>query len=381
MIIGIDIRNIGKNRTGDEAVFFNLTQKFARIDSENEYRLFTDIVSREILEKIELSLEISQKSNVQVVSLPTANRFAWNFWVLQAYLRKNPVDIYLTQYITPFFVPRKIKIVTIIHDISFNFYPKFVKFSDWFFLKTLIPLSLRRADKIIGVSNFTAEEILKYYKVDRKKVGWIHNAVSEEFIQKARSLTPEEIKKIKEKYNLPEKYILYLGTFQPRKNLLTLIEAFALIKEQIDTVKLVLAGGKGHNFDRKIGEMIEKNRLEGDVFFPGFIDETDKPAVFSGALVFCFPSFYEGFGIPILEAMESGVPAVVSDIAPHREIAESAAVFFNPSVAGELALNLAQMLKSEVERNNLAVEGKLQAQKFSWLKTAINLLEIFKSLN
>ena len=141
MIIGIDIRNIGKKRTGDEVVFFNLTKTLAKIDMENEYKLFTDIIDTTVLQYIGVSLGIDNKKNFKIISLKTKNKFTWNFWTLPKYLRKNLVDIYFTQYITPWFVPKKIKIATIIHDISFNFYPQFIKFWDLFF--PLIYLALK----------------------------------------------------------------------------------------------------------------------------------------------------------------------------------------------------------------------------------------------
>jgi glycosyltransferase involved in cell wall biosynthesis len=223
MKIGIDIRNIGKNRTGDEAVFLNLVKNLAKIDKVNSYKLFTDITDKETLEKIKKDLGIENSDNFEMVPLSTKNRFSWNFWTLQKYLRENPVDAYLTQYVTPWFVPKKIKIYTVIHDISFNFYPRLIKFSDLLFLKLLIPLSLRRADKIIAVSNFTRGQVVDYYRIDPKKVLTIHNAAAD----KSVDLSEERIVDAKAKYKLPEKYILYLGTLQPRKNLPVLIEAYA----------------------------------------------------------------------------------------------------------------------------------------------------------
>ena len=176
MRIGIDIRNIGKKRTGDEMVFFNLVKNLAEIDNENNYKLFTDINNKETVVDIKKRLGIENKDNFEIISLKSSSKFIWNFWTLPNYLRKNPVDIYHTQYITPFFVSKKInhhtknphkrlwnnllvmlhlrksgvgvKIITIVHDISFNFYPRFIKFLDLFFLKILIPMSLRRADKV-----------------------------------------------------------------------------------------------------------------------------------------------------------------------------------------------------------------------------------------
>lgn len=421
MKIGIDIRNIGKKRTGDEVVFFNLTKNLAIIDQKNEYKLFTDITDKDILEEIKKKLEIGNKNNFEIIALGTKNtpphqlkenesnilsknnnkisfknklskyfnwcggKFSWNFWTLPKYLRKNPVDIYLTQYITPWFVPRKVKIATIIHDISFNFYPQFIKKSDLFFLKKLIPLSLKRADKIIAVSRFTQDEIIKYYKIDPKKTDWVYNAVSEDFL--AQDTSEEKIKLVREKYKLPQDYILYLGTLQPRKNIPALIEAYALLKADSDSekylnsIKLVLAGGKSHNYDKLIDQTIEKsNLLKEDIIFTGFIDEEDKASVIKSAYVFCFPSFYEGFGIPVIEAMSVGTPAVVSDIMPHKEIFENAVSFFDPNLSGELSQALLGIIKNNILRNSLIIKGRDQAEKFSWQKTAEKLLKIFESM-
>jgi glycosyltransferase involved in cell wall biosynthesis len=371
--IGIDIRNIGKKRTGDEAVFFGLAKGLAKIDSQHKYFLFTDIIDAVSLEDIAEKLEIKNRSNFEIVSLKCPNRFVWNFWTLPKYLRQNPVDVYFTQYITPFFVPKKIKIATIIHDVSFKVYAKFIKFSDLFFLKILIPLSFRRADKIIGVSKFTAEEIKKYYKVDENKVAWIHNAVSGDFLQ--QDVSPEKIAEVKKKYDLPDGYILYIGTLQPRKNIPVLIEAYAKIKLGIDA-KLVIAGGRKHNFNQRIETTVSELGLENDVFFPGFIDEEDKAAIMKGARVFCFPSLYEGFGIPILEAMAVGTPVIVSDIPPHREIAEDCALYFEPKNPVDLAAKIRRLFNEPPLTVDLTQKGLTQAQKFSWEKAAHGLVDI-----
>ncbi len=371
--IGIDIRNIGKKRTGDEAVFFNLVKNLAEIDSQNKYLLFTDITDTAILRSIVVKLKIENNNNFEIISLKCPNKFVWNIWTLPNYLRKNPVGIYLTQYITPFFVSKKVQVMTIIHDISFKVYPEFIKFSDLFFLKILIPLSLGRADKIIGVSRFTAEELKKYYPASQNKVAWIHNAVSEDFLR--QDISPEKILAAKKKYHLPDEYILYIGTLQPRKNLPVLIEAYAKIKNAV-SAKLAIAGGRGHNLDPRIDKTVSELNLKKDVFFPGFINEKDKAAIMKGARVFCFPSLYEGFGIPILEAMSVGTPVIASNIAPHREIAGDAVRFFEPKNPGDLADQIQELLNDDNLMEILAQKGRLQAQNFSWKKTARNMIDI-----
>lgn len=379
MKIGIDIRLIGKKRTGDEVVFFNLVKSLARIETNHGFELLTDITDEKILREISENLGIVEKDNFKIVSLPTSNKFAWNFWTLPKYLRVNPVDIYLTQYITPFFVPRSIKIATIVHDISFDFFPQFIKFSDLFFLKTLIPLSLKRADKIIGVSQFTRDEIIKFYNPDSNKVEYIYNAVGEQFL--SESVSSEEKKAVQEKYQLPEKFFLYLGTLQPRKNIPHLIEAFARIKDRLDGEKLVICGNlAAHNCDKKIKETVKRHGLDEEVIFPGFIDEQDKVAVFSLAQVFVFPSLYEGFGIPLLEAMSQGVPVLASDIASLREIGAEGALYANPVEIAEFSEKLYNISKDAKLRQELIQAGRRRVSFFSWEKSASQILAIFEKM-
>lgn len=380
MQIAIDIRNIGKGRTGDEVVFFNLVKSFSVLDKENEYVLLTDRdpgQDKNLQESIE-ALQLS--SNFKIINLRNrgANKFFWNAWVLPKYLRAHPVDILQVQYITPFFVPKKIKIVTIVHDVSFKAFPQLIGKWDLFFLNTLIPMSLRRADKIIGVSQFTAQEIIKYYKADPKKIDWVHNAVAENFFE---VYSYEQIEAVRKKYDLPEKFILYIGTLQPRKNLPALIEAYVkMASEKRKDLKLVLAGGMGHNFDGQIKEFIQNYSLQEHVLLPGFIDETDKPILIKLAHAFCSPSVYEGFGITILEAMVLQVPVLASNIPPHIEVAGDAVLFFDVNNPSDFTQKLTMIVSDEMLRADLREKEALRAKNFSWEKTAQKMLQIYQEM-
>jgi len=383
MRIGIDIRNIGKKRTGDEAVFFNLVKNLAVIDNENEYRLLTDIRDSATILKIKKNLAIDDRTNFEIVSLtaffPLRNKFGWNIWTLPKYLRENPVDIFHTQYVTPFFVPKKTKIITTIHDISFNFFPQFIKIADLLFLKILIPISLRRADKIIAVSKFTRDEIIEYYTIRPEKIDWVYNAARDDFSEKA--VLPRQLEEIRKKYELPERFIFYIGTMQPRKNLPCLVEAYGKANQKLPDLKLVLAGSRGaYNFDKEIGKRVHKLSLSENVIFTDYISEDEKLAFFKLAMVFCFPSFYEGFGIPILEAMRAGTPVIASDIAVHREVAGAAALFFAGNSSDDLAEKIYQFCTDENLRATLREKGALQAEKFSWRSSAEKMLDIYAKL-
>jgi len=379
MKIGIDIRLIGKKRTGDEVVIFNLVKNLALIDSKNEYILLTDADGKEQLKQINNRLGIKNKTNFKIVSLPACNRFAWNFWTLPRYLRKDPVDIYHTQYITPWFVPKKIKIVTIIHDISFNFFPQLVGFLDLVFLKTLIPISFKRADKIIAVSQFTRDEIIRFYKINPDKIDYVYNSISDEFL--TDKISEERLIEIRKKYNLPEKFILYIGTLQPRKNIPQLIEAFGRIKDKLKDYKIVICGNKkASNYDKKIENSIKINNLEIDIIFPGFIDENDKKTVFGLAHVFAYPSLYEGFGIPVLEAMSQKVPVLVSDIPSLKEIAGTGASYFDTASIDDFSQKLYDICINNKLREELIRSGKERISFFSWKKSAEKMLAIYEKL-
>jgi len=378
MKVGIDIRNIGKKRTGDEVVFLNLVKHLARIDQENEYFLFTDIKEQVTIEEIKERIGILGKNNFSIISLPTRNKFVWNAWTLPRYLWKYPVDVYHTQYITPFFVSNKIKIVTSIHDVSFKVLPGLIKFFDLFFFSVLIPLSVRRANRIIAVSNFTREEIIRFYNVDPAKVTLVYNAIAENFITQYSS---DEIKScVREKYHLPEKFILYLGTMQPRKNIPSLIKAFALLIKNNPEVKLVLVGNRnGRNFDRRIDALIDEYLIKDSVIFPGFIDEDDKHAIYNCSRVFCFPSLYEGFGIPLLEAMSQRVPVLAAKIPCFQEVAGDAALYFDPNNL-DFQEKLNAIYFDENLRKSLIDAGISRLRDFSWEKAANETLAIYKQL-
>lgn len=378
MRIGIDIRNIGKKRTGDEAVFLNLVKNLAKIDSVSEYILFTDTHDSTVLQYAVLSLGIEDRKNFKIVSLKTTNKFTWNFWTLPNYLRQNPVDVYHTQYILPFFVPKKVKLVTHIHDISFNFYPQFIRWTDLLFLKTLIPWSIRKASKVIAVSGSAKEEIVKYYKVPEEKVEVIHNAIGENFLN---NYSVEDPEKVRVKYALPEKFLLYVGTLQPRKNIPFLIKGFARLKEKMPQHKLVLAGPKGaHNYDKEIDKMIEESNLQNEVVFPGYIDAEDLPGLYRSADIFVFPSLYEGFGIPILEALAMETPVAASDIPVFREVGGEAAEYFDPASLDGLEKIVYNISIDPELRERLKNSGKTRIKFFSWEKSARKMLEIYQSL-
>jgi len=243
-----------------------------------------------------------------------------------------------------------------------------------FFLKTLLPRSIRRADKIITVSQSEREQIINFYKIQPEKIDFVYNGVDYENF--AKEFSEEEKEKVRQKYNLPQKFLLYIGTFQPRKNIPVLIEAI----KSLD-IKLILAGNRNaRNFDKKINEVIEKNNFQNKVIFPGWIDEEDKPALLQIADCFVFPSLYEGFGIPIVEAMAAGTPVISSNKTSLPEVGKDGALFCDPKNTDEFSKRIYQAIADENLKADIIKRGSEIAKLYSWQKTAEKTLNMYKSL-
>jgi glycosyltransferase involved in cell wall biosynthesis len=385
--IAIDIRLLGKKRTGDEMVFFHLTKEILKLDKENQYILLTNETEAEKIKILFARLECDGQKNVKIISLLSKNRFIWNLWTLPKYLFQNKIDVFHTQYILPLIWPLRTKIITHIHDVSFRAYPELINWSDSLFLSLFIPRSLRKAALIIAPSQFTKDEIVKYYRVSAEKIIVVPNAVGEEFLENIE-INQTNRQALKERYHLPKKFILCVGTLQPRKNIPFLIEAFAKLQKHLRNlnmdeanIKLALVGNRaGHHTDKSIDEIIAEKNLKNDVVFPGFIDQKDLPSVIRMADIFVFPSLYEGFGIPLLEAMSQNAPIAASDIPSLRETSLEAAIYFNPTDVANCEEKLYTLIVDERQREELIQRGKERLIFFSWQKSAKLLLEVYLSL-
>lgn len=375
----IDIRLIGKKRTGDETVFFHLIRELLRLDMRNLYFLLSDITDPQKLADIQERLGCAGQKNVRMISLFGKNRFIWNLFSVPWFLMQNHIDVYHTQYILPAFVPRRTRAVTHIHDVSFCAYPEHIGWSDRLFLSLLIPSSLRRAALIIAVSEFTKSEIQKYYHVSSEKITVIPNALGENF-----SMVPDDETKrrIREKYHLPEMFLLSVGTLQPRKNIPFLIDAVARLRKRLPNLSLVIVGSRtAHHFDRRIDERVVATGLKRAIVFPGYVENEDLPALVSLATVFVFPSLYEGFGIPLLEAMSQDVPIAASDIPCFREIGANALSYFNPTDLASCVDTLYTLCIDEKSRNALQERGRERLSQYSWRTSAKFLFDVYTGLS
>lgn len=276
----------------------------------------------------------------------------------------------------PPFVQGK-KVVTI-HDMAFKRFPETVRFKTKMSLALNIKKTLQIADKIITVSNFSKDEIINLFNVDGDRIAVVPNGV--DFNLFKPNYDEAKINEIKNKYKIGAPYFLYLGTLEPRKNLIRLISAYNnYIKLTASSTLLVLVGQKGWMYD-EIFEKVREFKLEKKVIFTGYVEDYEAPLLINGAIAFCFPSLYEGFGMPPLEAMACGVPVLTSNVSSLPEVVGDAAILVNPYSEEEITSGLIKLSNDEKLRKELSKKGLKQAKRFSWDNAATILNNIYKEL-
>jgi glycosyltransferase involved in cell wall biosynthesis len=365
MKIGIDIRALGKKRTGDEVYTYHLVEGLAQLDQKNSYFLFTDDLGTK-----NLPLLKSLPTNFRVITLLPKSKYIWTFFLLSSAAKKYDLDVLHVQYITPLVLPLKTKLVTTIHDISWKFVPEDIKEKDLFFLNTLIPWAVRGADRIITVSKHSKQAIEEIFPASKGKVVSIYNGGYLDDVPKVNK----------------QNFILYVGSLQPRKNVPFLIECYKKFLDKYQdelgeqTPNLVIAGGKGHNYDERIDEKILEYKLKDKVELKGYVEDENKNRLLAEAKLFVFLSKYEGFGIPAIEAMSMGTPVIVADQSCLPEVVGDAGVVVEIQDSQQVADKMYEILDDEKMYRQLKEKGKKRAKDFQWQKMAKETLLVYKDI-
>lgn len=393
--IGIDLRLVGANRTGDEVVFTELTRQLIHLaDQRAELHLFVDSnqnvegICQCIATTFALSHTGNQGSAMIYTStagyqlylhiLAATNRYSWNAWYLPRALARLAIDVYHTQYIAPLWLPESTKLFTHIHDVSFAALPQYIAWQDRLFLSLLIPRSLCMSTKVVVPSEFTAHECQKYYTVPRDKILVILNALGHDW---SSFESADAVRVAQSKYGIADPYFAVLGTMQPRKNIALLIRAYrAAWQSHPSLPKLMLIGNKsGYHVDQEIDQLLA-GELSKQVFSPGFLPTPDLRALVAGASALLVPSLYEGFGLPLLEAMSQGVPILASDILPFREVGGSTLDYIAPT---DLAKWAEMMYTVSMSPNGRMAKRALYEPRldlFHWDSSAKKLLVAYLSV-
>ena len=281
------------------------------------------------------------------------------------------VDLWhFTNYVAP---PTHRPFVLSVLDLTFVQHPDFVEPKNLQFLRKWVPDSIERADQVITISEAARESILESFKVPADKVTVTHLACDPEYFEE---VPVEQRQRIKEKYGIEGDYFLAVGTLEPRKNLKSLLLAYAAMRKETPD-QLVVVGGQGWLFE-ETQELLRKLGLGTRVVMTGYVPKEEMPALYQGAKLFVFPSFYEGFGIPILEAMAGGTPVLCSNTSSMPEVAGTAALYFDPEDTKGIRLALQRALGDQQLRERLAEAGREQAALFSWEQTAQQTLAVYE---
>ena len=274
-------------------------------------------------------------------------------------------------FVTPFIAP--CPTVVTVYDLSFLHFPeRFPKLQRWY-LTSQTKRSCRAAKRVITISESSRQDVHTFFGVPLSQIDVVVPGVNGRY----RPLPPEQITTFRQQHKLPDRFILHVGTLQPRKNISTLLDAFAKLDDK--DVCLVLAGGKGWLYD-EIFAQIEALGLVDRVIFPGYVADEDLPLWYSAAALFAFPSVYEGFGMPVVEAMACGTPVVASNASSIPEAVGDAGLLFNPQDAAELAERMRDVLNDSNLSATMRAKGLQHAKKFSWEEAGRETAVIYKQL-
>ncbi len=384
MVIGIDIRMLARGaKTGIEEYTEKLLSNMLGLDSGIKFKLFYNGYK-----KVKLSHDWLNLPNVELVEFRIPNRALDISSKLAGFPKIDRllcgIDVMFSPHIFLSSLSPKCRSVVTFHDLSFEKYPEFYsKVKSYWHLSMDPKKQARRANRIITVSQSTKNDLISLYDIDQRKIRVIYSGIEQESRIKNQESRVDEIKA---KYRLPKCFILYLGTLEPRKNIVGLIRAYELVRKKFmihDSKfiipKLVIAGGKGWLY-KEIFDTIEKSGYKEDIILTGFINENDKRYIYELADLFVYPSFYEGFGFPPLEAMSYGVPTITSNVSSLPEAVGDSAIMIDPYDHDELANAIENVLCDRKLRDILIAKGRKRIKKFSWQNCARETLETLTSV-
>jgi glycosyltransferase involved in cell wall biosynthesis len=352
-----------------------LLSALLQIDRDNDYHAFYSKLGAG--EQVDPPLDRLPAHSLGLPAKP------WRMSVLLAELAHVPMDPWLPAcdlfHATEHLLPplRRAGSVFTIHDLIFLHFPEYHLPLNRWYLSLMLPRFLQRADALIAVSENTKRDVVKLMQIPPDKITVIYEGVNPAYRPLDNGTARD---RVCEKYHLPAEYILYFATLEPRKNLLALLDAYHALHAREQTMPaLVVAGRKGWLY-QPVFERVRELGLEDRVHFTGWVDEQDAPMIMNAALVFVYPSLYEGFGLPPLEAMACGTPVICSNASALPEVVGDGGLLFEPRDVGALANAIARVLADADLRTQLRARGIEQARKFTWERAARETLAVYQTL-
>ena len=373
MRIGIDAHAIGARQGGNETYISNLIKSLAEIDGDNLYTIYLANAGAAAQWREEFT---NRYNNFSVRLLPPPTPLVRVPVYLTYELFRRPVDVLHVQYTAPPFC--RIPIVVTIHDLAFERMPETFTRRGSFQLKLTVRWTAKKAAKVATVSEYSRQDLLDIYKLPPEKVVVTYNGVESSFTP--QPLVQNEAEEVRRRFGVSRDFVLAVGSLQPRKNLVRLIRAYARLRSEREDFRsqLVIVGRKlwlaGEIFDE-----VKRQRWADDVIMTGYVADEDLPALYRAARAFVYPSLFEGFGLPPLEAMACGTPVVTSDVSSMPEITGDAALLIDPNDEGALANALIEVVNNDRLRADLREKGIAQAKKFTWRDAAEKTLRLYQA--
>lgn len=369
MKIGIDCRMYRTKTGGIGRYSQNLVKNLLEIDKENQYILF---MTRQ--DKKDYHLK-AKNATLKIVDIPHYSIAEQT--KLASIIEKEKLDLVdFLNFNYP--INYQGKFIITIHDLTLFFYPQTARETNFIkraAFRYILKKGCRDSQKIITVSKSTKADIIEILKVDPQKIAVIYEAADDKSFQEC---SKKQIERLKNKYHLSENVILSVGQFRSHKNLPRLVEALAILRKSMPC-KLVILGKPDPTY-HEFQETLDKTGAKKDIIMPGFVSDEELNSWYKLAKVFVFPSLYEGFGLPGLEAMQAGLPVASSDKGSLGEIYSDAALYFNPLDPADMAEKIKKVIKDNDLRKKLIKKGREVAANFSWQKTAQQTLEIYKEI-
>lgn len=364
MIIGIDSRPLSSNLTGIGIYLKNILDQLQEFDSVNDYIL---ISNNKIHYKI---VNPKWKKSYGKFELKFLSTFWMQIWA-PIYVKKHNIDIFWgPRHHLPILVGRKIRTIVTVHDTVHLSCPKTMPLFHFIIDRMLMGVSVRMATKIIAVSNSTAADVVSYYKIDRKKVTTILHG------SPLNSHNDTETFEKDHDFFLPANFFLVVGTLEPRKNIERIFKAFIITKRKYKDINLVFIGGMGWKTDRLLSRIKRRNEFPS-IHFKGYASKKLLNHAYRKSLCLLFPSIYEGFGFPILEAMAHGTPVITSRVSSMPEVAGNAALLVDPYNAHDIADAMEKIITKNEIRNELIKKGYQNINRFSWTASSQKTLDTF----
>lgn len=356
---GYDDKGLPK-RVGSSEFCYQLLVNIEKYDVNNEYRIYLPTNPTPDLPK--------ERLNWKYIVVPET--WLWTLFGLSKKLLSENLDIFFSPTHYAPFLPKVAQVISIL-DVSYKHFPEMFPKKDLIKLALWGKLSIKNAKKIVTISKSSRDDIIKEYKVKPAIVEVVSVGIKD---VKENSMEKNEFIN---KYSLENPYVLFVGTLQPRKNIIKLIEAFSLLESE--DIDLVIVGRKGWDYGETLNAP-KKFGIENRVKFLDNVSNEDLPLFYKNAEVFVLPSLYEGFGLPVLEAMQYGCPVVTSNVSSLPEAGGDAALYFDPNNAQDIAKQIEKVLSSEKLKKEMIEKGHEQVKKFSWEKSAKEVIKVFEDI-